>query len=94
VWGDVDTHGFAILDRVRSVLPQAESMLMDRDTLLGHQALWVEEPKPYVGPPLERLSQAERVVFDGLVGSVWGVGVRLEQERLPWPLVVSALANL
>jgi hypothetical protein len=94
VWGDVDTHGFAILDRVRPVLPQAESMLMDRDTLLGHQALWVEEPKPYVGPPLERLSQTERVVFDGLVGSVWGVGVRLEQERLPWPLVVSALASL
>ena len=94
VWGDVDTHGFAILDHVRSVLPQTESMLMDRDTLLGHQALWVEEPKPYVGPHLERLSQTERVVFDGLAGNVWGVGVRLEQERLPWPLVLSALASL
>lgn len=94
VWGDVDTHGFAILDRVRSVLPQAESMLMDRDTLLSHQALWVEEPKPYAGPHLVRLSQSERVVFDGLAGSVWGISVRLEQERLPWPLVLSALASL
>lgn len=94
VWGDIDTHGFAILDRVRAVLPQAESMLMDRDTLLSNRALWVEEPRPYDGTDLGRLSEFERLVFDGLAGNLWGVNVRLEQERLPWPLVLSALANL
>lgn len=31
-WGDLDTHGFAILDRMRAWLPQTESVLMDRDT--------------------------------------------------------------
>jgi hypothetical protein len=94
VWGDIDTHGFAILDRVRGVLPQAESMLMDHDTLLAHRALWVEEPRPYDGPAPGGLSEFERLVFDGLASNLWGVNVRLEQERLPWPLVLSALANL
>ena len=94
VWGDIDTHGFAILDRVRSVLPQAESILMDRDTLLSHRALWVEEPRPFDGPDLGRLTESERLVFDGLAGNLWVVNVRLEQERLPWPLVLAALAKL
>lgn len=94
VWGDIDTHGFAILDRVRAALPQAESMLMDRDTLLGHRALWVEESQPHNGPALERLTGSERQVFDGLVDGTWGVRVRLEQERLPWPLVKSTLERL
>ena len=94
VWGDIDTHGLAILDRVRAGLPQTESILMDCETLLGHRALWVEEPQPYDGPPLERLSEHERLVFDGLLGNRWGVNVRLEQERLPWQLVLSALAKL
>jgi hypothetical protein len=94
VWGDIDTHGFAILDRLRAVLPQAESMLMDRDTLLSHRALWVEEPRPYDGPGLARLRESELLAFDGLTGNLWGVNVRLEQERLPWPLVLSALGNL
>ena len=94
VWGDIDTHGCAILDRVRAALPQAESMLMDRDTLLSHRALWVEEPRPYDGPDLGRLSEFEREVFDGLADNLWGVNVRLEQERLPWPFVLSALSRL
>lgn len=91
VWGDIDTHGFAILDRVRSALPQAESFLMDRDTLLGHRDLWVEEPRAYDGPELGRLTESERLAFDGLVSNTWGIRVRLEQERLPWKLVLSTL---
>ena len=94
VWGDVDTHGFAILNRVRSVFPQTESLLMDRDTLLSHRQLWVEESSPYNGPALERLTAAERQVFDGLVGGTWGARLRLEQERLPWPLVLKALSAM
>jgi hypothetical protein len=94
VWGDIDTHGYAILDRVRSLLPHAESMLMDGDTLLAHRPLWAEEAQPYAGPPLERLHAAERWVFEGLVQGRWGAGVRLEQERLPWPLVLTVLGRL
>lgn len=43
-WGDIDTHGFAILNRLRTYLPHAKSMLMDHSTLLHHQTLWGQEP--------------------------------------------------
>ncbi len=29
-WGDIDTHGFAILDQLRTYIPHAHSLLMDR----------------------------------------------------------------
>ncbi len=45
-WGDLDTHGFAILDRLRAWLPQTRSVLMDRETLLAHQDRWVVEDRP------------------------------------------------
>ena len=32
-WGDIDTHGFAILDRLRRHFPRLRSVLMDRATL-------------------------------------------------------------
>lgn len=34
-WGDIDTHGFAILNRLRHRFGHARSMLMDRATLLA-----------------------------------------------------------
>lgn len=42
-WGDIDTHGFAILDQLRHRFGQVESLLMDRATLMAHEALWGEE---------------------------------------------------
>lgn len=48
-WGDIDTHGFAMLDRLRAGFPQAQSLLMDRATLLDHQCLWRREEAPYTG---------------------------------------------
>lgn len=45
-WGDIDTHGFAILDRLRGRLPRARSVLMGRDTLLAHRDRWVTEDHP------------------------------------------------
>jgi hypothetical protein len=33
-WGDLDTHGFAILDELRAHCPHAESLLMNRATFL------------------------------------------------------------
>ncbi len=42
-WGDIDTHGFAILDLLRSTVPHAVSMLMDHDTLHAHELQWGTE---------------------------------------------------
>ena len=55
-WGDLDTHGFAILNQLRAWLPQTRSVLMDRDTLLAHRDRWVTEATPTAA----RLSLAHR----------------------------------
>ncbi len=89
-WGDIDTHGFAILDELRAHLPQARSLLMDRRTLLEHRAFWATEPSP-ARRTLPRLNADERALHEELVERVHGEAVRLEQERLPFGTVVAAL---
>ncbi|MFC7634495.1 DUF3322 domain-containing protein [Paraburkholderia humisilvae] len=39
-WGDIDTHGFAILDQLRVRFPHTASFLMDRATLVAHEPFW------------------------------------------------------
>ncbi|MFA7096650.1 MAG: Wadjet anti-phage system protein JetD domain-containing protein [Gammaproteobacteria bacterium] len=90
-WGDLDTHGFAILDRLRRYLPEARSLLMDADTLMAHRALWGHEGRPAKIVELPRLDAAERLVFEGLKENRWGVAVRLEQERIHWPYAMDRI---
>jgi hypothetical protein len=92
-WGDLDTHGFAILDSLRAILPSVRSFLMDRETLLLHRALWVEEPDPCHNP-LPRLTQAEQEVYEELRCDRLGVRVRLEQERIAFGHLERTLAGL
>jgi hypothetical protein len=92
-WGDIDTHGFGILDRLRSLFPSVRSFLMDRETFLGHQRLWVAEPKPR-NDQLSRLTAAESAVYDELRENKLGERVRLEQERVRYGLVVDALKRV
>lgn len=89
-WGDLDTHGFAILNRVRSHLPGTRSVLMDRDTLLAHETRWGTEPTP-TNAALPRLTDSERELYEDLVTDLYAPALRLEQERLDWAYVVSRL---
>jgi hypothetical protein len=89
-WGDIDTHGFAILDRLRAWLPQARSVLMDRDTLLAHRDRWVREDRP-AKSSLTRLTSDELDLYVDLVGDALGERVRLEQERVDWRWVQDRL---
>ncbi len=82
-WGDLDTHGFAILDRLRAWLPQTESILMDRETLFAHRDRWVTEPSPTTAA-LRHLSPAEHDLYADLADDSLGERVRLEQERIDW----------
>ncbi len=82
-WGDLDTHGFAILDALRAALPQTRSFLMDDATLLAHRERWVREASP-TSAALVRLTASERTLHEGLVTDRWGERVRLEQERVDW----------
>jgi len=89
-WGDLDTHGFAILNRLRAWLPQTQSFLMDRDTLLQHRDRWGQESKP-TNARLARLTDAEDALYADLVSDRWGVALRLEQERIDWAWVAARL---
>jgi hypothetical protein len=89
-WGDLDTHGFAILNRLRAWLPQTRSLLMDRDTLLAHRARWVAEASPTVAR-LHRLTAEEQGLYQDLVTDRFGERIRLEQERIDWDWVAERL---
>lgn len=80
-WGDLDSHGFAILNRVRAAGVDARSVLMDRTTLDEFRDLWIDEPTPFRGE-LSQLTAVERETFDLLRERG---DVRLEQERIAWP---------
>jgi hypothetical protein len=82
-WGDIDTHGFTILDRLRAWLPQTRSVLMDRNTLLAHRDRWVREDSP-TGASLTRLTSPELELYADLVTDALGERIRLEQERIDW----------
>lgn len=92
-WGDIDTHGFAALDRLRQWLPSVTSWLMDLETLLTHRSMWVEEFEQQAGPLL-RLTEPERVLFRELRNDTHGPRVRLEQERISYAWVGRALSLL
>lgn len=90
-WGDIDTHGFAILDRARKALPQLLSILMDEVTTLRYRNLWATEPSQTTNFALEHLNKHELEVYAALKTNSWGQKVRLEQERLPWGFAEEAL---
>jgi len=102
-WGDIDTHGFAILDQLRAQFPHVQSLLMDRATLLAHRNHWGEEPQTLLRD-LPRLDVAEAALFDDLRAQrlkdntpgakLPTASVRLEQERIGFAWLERALAAL
>ena len=92
-WGDIDTHGFAILDQLRRHFDGVDSLLMDLHTFLRFKSLWVNERNP-TRRDLSRLSMAERELYDDLRNDKYGPSLRLEQERIGFEWVRDALAKL
>jgi hypothetical protein len=89
-WGDIDTHGFDILNRLRSRFDSVRSILMDRDTLLAHPQQWVTEPAP-TARPLPHLTTEEASLYQDLVAGTYGESVRLEQERIRFSIIEQTL---
>ncbi len=85
-WGDLDSHGFAILDRLRRHLPHVRSLLMDQATLDRWRGLAVREQSPTF-TEVSHLTGSEAAVL----GSLREGDLRLEQERIPWPYVLEQL---
>jgi hypothetical protein len=80
-WGDIDTHGFAILDQLRADFPAVVSFLMDRETLLAHQVYWGLETTAE-RRDLPRLKSEELRLYDDLRQNRLSNQLRLEQERI------------
>lgn len=108
-WGDLDTHGFAILSALRLSMLRARlmagekelrvtqlkvrSMLMDRATLKRHQEYVVTEKEQRV-TALPCLLQEEQCCYQELIAQRHGQHLRLEQERIPYDEVLLALQAL
>lgn len=80
-WGDIDTHGFAILDQLRSQLPSTDSLMMDRTTLLEHRDFWMSENEQ-ISRQLAHLQPEESALYDDLRFDRIAPSLRLEQERI------------
>ncbi|STO63236.1 Uncharacterized protein conserved in bacteria [Haemophilus parahaemolyticus] len=92
-WGDLDTHGFAILDRLRKHFPHTLSFLMDQKTLLNYPDFWSKESKPKT-ESLTRLTEDELQLYLALQHHQFGQNVRLEQEFIPFSVVKSAIEKM
>ena len=82
-WGDIDTHGFAILSQIRAYFPQVRSMFMSEEMIEKFKFLAVKEsvPKRFLGD-LKNLSKEENRVFNNLKNNVYAEALRIEQERI------------
>jgi hypothetical protein len=92
-WGDIDTHGFAILHEFRGLFPKTMSLCMDIPTLLTHESQWGYEPKPVSGR-LEYLTDEEQQVYQGLITDRWAKQLRLEQEHVGFEWLIAQLSIL
>jgi hypothetical protein len=92
-WGDIDTHGLAILNQLRELFPHVASLLMDSGTLLAHRSSWQTEPSP-VTATLSRLTDEEFLLYERLRQRHWGKNIRLEQEIIGFETLREALAKL
>ena len=93
-WGDIDTHGFAILDQFRTTFPEARSFLMDERTLILHTKLWGREAAGQrFDKDLKRLTPEESSLFKVLRENRLGVHIRLEQERIAYSHVRQELSK-
>ncbi len=90
-WGDVDTHGFAILSQFRSVFPKTQSILMTEELLMAHKNQWVKEQKQTTAD-LQHLNPMEYRLFNKLRDNQIKTNLRLEQEFIGFDYVVDALS--
>lgn len=84
-WGDMDVHGFHILDSFRVHCPHTESILMDMPTARAYVDLGVEDKNATF--PYTHLTKTERNAIDFLKEN----NLRIEQERIMLSDAVTAL---
>lgn len=89
-WGDIDTHGFGILEQLRGHFSHVASFLMDYATLEAHKSFWGFEDKP-LRTDLNRLTTDEQALYNELRDNRIRERLRLEQERVGFGWLASRL---
>lgn len=81
-WGDLDRHGFTLLSRARTMIPQLESLLMTPGDIETYRPLGVEEKLDRYDQPDSTLTPPEARALAALQ-LAGGKYLRTEQERIP-----------
>ncbi len=92
-WGDIDTHGFAILAQLRARFAHVESLLMDRATLDAHARFWGHEDSPRAADT-SLLTPAERGLYEDLREHRIQPALRLEQEHIGYSWLENRLRTI
>ncbi|MFD0632371.1 Wadjet anti-phage system protein JetD domain-containing protein [Catenulispora yoronensis] len=88
-WGDIDAHGFEILNGWRDDGVLVTSILMDQDTYEAYEPFGTSTDrngkllKADAPKALAHLTDAERVVYENLLSPALPGHRRIEQERIP-----------
>lgn len=85
-WGDIDTHGFNILNMARGNFQHIKSILMTEEILLNHKSMWVKEDKQFIGQ-VHNLTSEELRLYTKLRNNFYGENVRLEQELIKYKYI-------
>ncbi|WJJ93810.1 DUF3322 domain-containing protein [Neopusillimonas aromaticivorans] len=91
--GDIDTHGFGILDQLRNHFEHVTSFLMDKATLEAHAPFWGHEANP-LRADLHRLTPEESALYNDLRDNRLRAGLRLEQEYIGFGWLTGRLLQL
>ena len=91
-WGDLDRHGFTLLSRARTMVPQLTSLLMAPGDIEIYRPLGVEEDLDRYDQPDPTLTPAEANALAALHLN-GGKYLRTEQERIPISDAEHALAQ-
>lgn len=89
-WGDIDVRGFAILARLRCLLPHAQSFLMDKGTWDINSGFRVIDSSSTTPVLLDHLTAPERLVLTDCHSQVQ----RLEQEKVPMAQLEARMNDL
>jgi hypothetical protein len=81
-WGDLDRHGFTLLSRARTMIPQLASLLMAPGDIETYRPLSVEENLDRYDQPDPTLTPTEASALAAL-HLTDGKYLRTEQERIP-----------
>ena len=95
-WGDIDSHGFAMLAQIKQYYRETQSLLMNEQVLQACKNQWQPEMTPRALTEAQQayLNTDERRLYQRLAEAFKTKNVRLEQEVIPFYMLTDALSLL